>query len=49
MPSQTNFDFVSKNFWSDGEGVFLKKKDMKDLDFNIILAGQADTVYVMTC
>ena len=22
---------------------------MKDLDFNIILAGQADTVYVMTC
>jgi hypothetical protein len=22
---------------------------MKELDFNIILAGQADTVYVMTC
>ena len=43
--SPQDFDFKSINLWEDGEGVFLKKSELKQKNFVLLIVGQAETTY----
>lgn len=48
-PSPEDYDFKSTNLWEDGEGLFLSKNKMKEKNMYLLLVGQPDTTYRMTC
>lgn len=48
-PTSENYDFKSVNLWEDGEGLFIKKKDMKDTNMYLLLVGQHQTTYSLSC
>jgi hypothetical protein len=43
--SAQDFDFKSINLWEDGEGVFLKRTELKQRNFVLLIVGQAETTY----
>lgn len=48
-PTPEDYDFKSTNLWEDGEGLFLKKKNMKDTNMYLLLVGQHQTTYSISC
>lgn len=44
-PTPQQHDFTSINLWEDGEGVFLKKDQLKDKKLVLLIVGQAETTY----
>jgi hypothetical protein len=48
-PSAEKHDVKSSYLWEDAEGIYLSRKEIKDLSMNIILEGEIETVYTMRC
>lgn len=48
-PTQKDYDFKSINLWEDGEAIFLLKKKMKSNEFSLLMIGQGETTYHLTC
>jgi hypothetical protein len=49
LPSADKHDFKSVYLWEDAEGIYLTRSEIKDLSMNLILEGEAETVYSMRC
>lgn len=53
-PTPEDYDFKSVNLWEDGEGLFvtykqMEEKGVKDKNMNLLLVGQSDTSYQLSC
>jgi hypothetical protein len=44
-PTPQEFDFKSINLWEDGEGIFLKKDQLKQKTLMLLIVGQTETTY----
>lgn len=48
-PTPQDHDFRSINLWEDGEGLFFTKKNLKERRFTLLIVGQSETTYRLTC
>lgn len=47
-PTPKDYDFKSINLWEDGEGIFIRKADLKQKKMVLLVVGQTETTYRLT-